>query len=130
MLTSNENCSVTNMTKGKLLSLPFASMKEAVLGKKYTLSVVFVTKSMIKKLNNTYRDKNKPTDILSFPLSNNAGEIFINIEEAKKESKKFEREFENFLSFLFIHGLVHLKGFDHSSKMESEERKFRKIFSI
>jgi rRNA maturation RNase YbeY len=63
-------------------------------------------------------------------MDENEGEIFINIEETKKEAKKFGRNFENFLAFLFIHGLVHLTGLDHGKKMESMEVKYRKYFNI
>jgi ssRNA-specific RNase YbeY (16S rRNA maturation enzyme) len=55
---------------------------------------------------------------------------FICKSEARKESKKFDRDYENFLNFLLIHGMVHLKGFDHSSTMESIESKFRKKFGV
>lgn len=124
------NCTVTNQTKSKLPSLPFASIKNAVLGENYNLSVVFTTKNTIRKLNKEYRSIDKATDILSFTLDRKSGEIFISPEESKKESKKFGRDYENFIGFLFIHGLVHLKGFDHSSRMEKQEVKFRKIFGI
>ena len=128
--SQKNNLTLSNTTKGKLPSLPFSDMKNAVLGKKYALSLVIVSPAEIKKLNATYRGKNTPTDILSFPLSKNEGEMFICISETKKEAMKFERAFPNFLAFLFIHGLVHLKGFDHGSRMESEEEKFRKKFLV
>ncbi len=121
---------LTNTTKAKLPKLAFLDMKEAVLGKKYELSVIIVTKSAIQKLNREYRDIDKPTDILSFPLSDDFGEIYINLDMTKIEAKKFDRSYENFLGFLFIHGLVHLKGFDHGSTMESIEARFRKQFDI
>ncbi len=105
-------------------------MKEAVLGKKYRLSVVVITLAKMRSLNRTYRKKDAPTDILSFPLSKTEGEIFLNLTEAGKESKKFGRPFENFIAFLFIHGLVHLKGFAHGSRMEVLERKFRNKFNV
>lgn len=124
------NFALTNQTKSKLPSLPFASIKNAVLGENYNLSLVFATKNTIRKLNKQFRSIDKVTDILSFTLDKKSGEIFINPEESKKEAKKFEREYENFIGFLFIHGLVHLKGFDHSSRMEKQEAKFRKIFGI
>ncbi len=108
----------------------FKKIKEAVLGKKYDLSFAFVSPTKIKKLNLTYRNKNKATDILSFPLSKTEGEMYICIVETRKEAKKFGRSYENFLRFLFIHGLVHLKGFDHGSTMESIEAKFRKKFGV
>lgn len=128
----NSNCSIINKTKTNLAPHcgAFVSMKEAVLGKSYELSVVFASRQKIRALNHTYRGKNETTDILSFPLSAVAGEIYLNPEEAKKEAKKFGRDFDNFIDFLFIHGLVHLKGFKHGSTMEALEIKFRKQFGI
>ena len=128
--SGNENCTVQNTTKSTLPRVPFVAMKEAVLGADYELSVMFVDVAHMTALNLQYRKLNKPTDILSFPISDTEGEIFINLEETKKEAKKFDREYENFLAFLFIHGLTHLKGFDHSSTMESEEEKIRKQFGV
>lgn len=108
----------------------FKKIKEAILGKDYDLSWAFITPKKIQKLNLIYRNLNKPTDILSFPLSKTEGEIYICKSESKKEAKKFERDYENFLLFLFIHGCVHLKGYDHGSTMERIEAKFRKHFGV
>lgn len=129
-MLGNENCTIQNTTKSTLPRVPFVAMKEAVLGTDYELSVMFVDVDHMTALNLQYRKLNKPTDILSFPISETEGEIFINLEETKKEASKFDREYENFLAFLFIHGLTHLKGFDHSSTMERIEAKFRKKFGI
>jgi len=107
-----------------------AQIKKAVLGSDYELSFSFVSSAEIKKLNQIYRNINKATDILSFPLSKTSGEILICKSEAKKEMVKFGRTYENFLTFLYIHGLVHLKGYDHGSKMEKVEEKYRKQFKI
>jgi probable rRNA maturation factor len=127
---STLNFHITNTTKSKLPNFDFPKMKEAVLGKKYELSVIIIGKKEIQKLNKDYREINKPTDILSFPLSDDFGEIYINPEMTRIESKKFDRSYENFFAFIFIHGLVHLKGFDHGSTMESIEARFRKQFGI
>lgn len=105
-------------------------MKLAILGKDYGLSWAFISENEIRRLNRIYRNIDAPTDILSFPLSKKEGEIYICLTEAKKEAPKFGREYENFLGFLFIHGLAHLKGYDHGSTMESIETKFRKKFGI
>ena len=129
-MSAETTFTMTNTTKAKLPRLAFADMKDKILGKKYELSVIIVGKKEIQKLNKEYRDINKPTDILSFPLSENFGEIYINPEMTKLEAKKFDRDYENFFGFLFIHGLVHLKGFDHGSTMESIEARFRKVFGI
>jgi probable rRNA maturation factor len=125
-----EKFSIINETKGRLPSLPFVQIKNKILGKKYELDLIFVCEKKISALNKTYRKLNKPTDILSFPIDKNSGEIFICEKIAKKKAKDFEREYENFIAFLFIHGNVHLLGYDHGNKMETVETKFRKIFKI
>jgi len=112
------------------MSPDFLKIKKAILGEKYDLSLVFVSAKKIQELNKIYRNINKPTDILSFPLSKNSGEILICKSETKKMMAEFGRTFDNFLAFLFIHGCVHLKGFDHGAKMEKVEVRFRKKFGI
>jgi probable rRNA maturation factor len=122
--------SIINETSSKLLKLPFESIKLAALGKNYSLNLIIASPARLKKLNTIYRDKEYATDILSFPVSEKEGEIYISLAEAKKEASKFGRTYENFLAFLFIHGCVHLKGHDHSSTMEKIEMKLRKKFNI
>lgn len=120
----------TSKTDPHISGLFFRKAKEKILGKKYILSLAFIDKTISRKLNKTYRGKDKPTDILSFPIENKVGEIFINLDTARKKAKLHKREVKNYIRFLFIHGLVHLKGYAHSSKMESVERKFRSFFKI
>lgn len=131
----SEKFSITNETREgsaffrKKVGL-FRKIKNAVLGKNYVLSIVIISEVKSKNLNRKYRGKNKPTDILSFPLSKKEGEIFLCLKEARSEAKKFNRKYENFLRFLLIHGFCHLKGMAHGSRMEHEERKYRKIFNV
>lgn len=108
---------ITNLTKQKVPKIPFRKIKEKVLSKKYELSLVFASNALMKKLNNRYRRKNQPAAVLSFPLSANQGEIFINI------SQKIHSPL-----YLFIHALLHLKGFKHSAKMEVQENKLMKHY--
>lgn len=96
-------------------------IKIDILGKKFDLSFAFVSKREIKRLNRIYRKKDEPTDILSFPLDKTSGEILICREMAKTKSVKFGMGFKNYLLFLVIHGLLHLKGLRHGSKMEKYE---------
>jgi probable rRNA maturation factor len=119
-----------NTTKAKVPRLAFSQMKDAVLGKEYELSVAIISRNKIRELNKRWRDRDCATDILSFPLSKKSGEIYINPEETKKMAPEFDRTYANFIKFLFIHGLIHLKGYDHSSRMESIETKYRKQFGI
>jgi rRNA maturation RNase YbeY len=125
-----ENFSLINKTKGRLPSLPFVRMKEEILGKGYDLSLVFLDDKESRELNKESRGKEYVPNVLSFPLDRNSGEIFINPKEAKRQSKEFGRSTENMIGFLFIHGLCHLKGMTHGSKMERTEAGFRKIFGI
>ena len=124
------NFTITNKTKGRLPSLPFVDMKNHVLGEDYSLSLVIVDEYEIHNLNKIYRKVDSPTDILSFPIDKNTGEIFICLEIAKKKAPDFDREYDNFLSFLFIHGLVHLLGYDHGDKMDKIEEVNRLYFQI
>ncbi len=131
-----EDFSIINKTKGKLPSLPFVKkiikIKEEILGKKYSLSIALVDKKTSKEINKKYRDKNKPTNILSFPLSKKMGEIILCPDVIKKEVKikKFDKNYTDLLGFLVIHGMLHLEGMKHSSRMEERENKYdKKYFS-
>lgn len=126
----DEHVSINNQTKGKLPSLPFVLIKNDILGKDYTLSIAFISTGKSKELNNTYLKKNKPTNILSFPLSKNEGEVLLCPTVIKRELKKFGRTYRQLLGFLVIHGMLHLKGMEHSSTMERREEKYdKKYFS-
>lgn len=114
----------------KISGALFTDIKNKVLGKNFELSVAFVGIKKMRQLNRTHRKKDYATDILSFNVEKNVGEIIINPNKARQKAPLFERSFDNYLKFIFIHGLFHLKGFDHSSRMESEEEKIRKVFKI
>jgi len=126
----SDSLTITNFTKGKLPRLPFLEMKNAALGTQYNLSLVFIGERRSKHLNSTYRNKHKSGNVLSFPLDKKTGEIFICPVRARREAKNFDRSYENFIAFLFIHGLLHLKGMDHGSTMEKAEEKIRAQFGV
>ncbi|MFH0804327.1 MAG: rRNA maturation RNase YbeY [Candidatus Zambryskibacteria bacterium] len=107
--------------EGKIGKIPVEKIKEDILGKRYELSFAFIDKKEIKSLNKKYRKKNEATDILSFPLDKNNGEILICKEVAKTKAKNFGKNFKEYLLFLVIHGMLHLKGMEHSSKMDKYE---------
>ncbi len=108
----------------------FRRIKDEVLGKDYELDLMFIGKKRARTLNFKFREKDYATDILSFPIADDMGEIYIYPEKAKQKAKEFDRTYENYLVFVFIHGLFHLKGFDHGSRMESEEARVRALFKI
>ncbi len=121
---------IKNTTKGKHPRLPFVEMKKVILGESYELSLVFAGDALTRKLNRIYRQKDKPANVLSFPISKQKGEIFINLKRAKKEAQLFEDSYQSFVGFLFIHGALHLKGMDHGGRMERAEKKLRTQFGI
>jgi rRNA maturation RNase YbeY len=110
--------------KGDLPELPYKKIKETLLGKSYALTLIFCTPKESQEKNKTYRDKDYPTNILSFPLDENEGEIYISLVTARRDAKKFDMSYQKFLHLLFIHGCLHLKGHDHGSTMEELEEKY------
>lgn len=115
--------SITVRTKA-YPSLPYEDMKNAILGKRYALSLVFTGARVAKRLNEEHRGKTYVPNVLSFPLAEDAGEIFITPAVARKEAHKFAMSVNGYIGFLFIHGLLHLKGLDHGDTMEKAEKKY------
>lgn len=93
---------------------------------KAEVSVNLVGEGKIKNLNKKYRRKNQPTDVLSFPLGDGDGDIFICLPIAKKEAKSENISMETKLAQLTIHGFLHLLGYDH----EKSSRDANKVISL
>lgn len=125
---SSGNTSILRKTKGKLPSLPFVRVKEEILGKTYELSVAFVDLQTMKSVSKEYKGDHTHTNVLSFPLDTNEGEIIMNLQTIRTNAKKFDMTYLEHLLFLFIHGCLHLKGYDHGVKMESLEDKYMKKY--
>ena len=107
-------------------------IKNDILGKDYDLSLAFVSEQESKKINKTYRHKDKPTNVLSFSFSKNEGEILICQEVVKKEAqdknKNFGKNYRALLEFMVIHGMLHLDGMRHGSIMEKAEKFYCKKY--
>ena len=71
----------------------------------------------IQEINNQFRSKNTPTDVLSFPYEDMPfaplGSIVISIDFVNEKSKLYNHSFEDELTLLYIHGILHLLGYDH-----------------
>jgi probable rRNA maturation factor len=105
-------------------------MKDAVLGPSYHLSLVIAGDKYAQGLNNAYRKKVYIPNVLSFPLDKMNGEIVLNLRQAKREHSSRGESYEYFVSLLFIHGMLHLKGERHGSTMEGREAHFLRRFRI
>lgn len=110
--------------------LPYQKMKEDVLGLHYELSLVFVGKTRAQALNRTHRNKTYVPNVLSFPIDTHIGEIFITPEVAKKEAAAFGMTRNGYIGYLFIHGLLHLKGHTHGSAMEKAEARYTSRYNL
>ena len=117
--------------------------KYQFLGKKISFSLLLSNNKSIKKLNKEFRNKNKPTDILSFPINKKIkiskqtyiGDIIISYDFIDKPKTQKIIKFNEKLIKIFIHGFLHLLGFNHIKnidyqKMLNEEKRiFQSIFS-
>lgn len=110
--------------------LPYEKMQEAVLGKNYALSLTFIGRKRAHDLNKKHRGKTYIPNVLSFPLSETAGEIYITPTVAVREAPKFNMTKNGYVGFLFIHALLHLKGHLHGATMEQAERAYSKRFGL
>lgn len=104
--------------------------------KKRELAVVLASDAMVKELNHTYRGKNKPTNVLSFPGEGaSLGDIVLALETVKKEAAAQGKSVRDHTIHLLVHGVLHLLGHDHekeknAAKMENEEIKILKKLGV
>ena len=110
--------------------LPFEKMARAILPVGYQLSLVICGDSLAQRMNKEYRKKTYKPNVLSFPLSKNEGEIFLNVRKAEREARAMGVSANWRLAHLFIHGCAHLKGHDHSDKMDNLERRTLEQFGF
>jgi rRNA maturation RNase YbeY len=117
-----ETFSLSQTTKERVPKIPFKKIKRYVVGEKMHVELIFIGETRSHSLNYATRGKNAPANILTFPLSKNTGEIYITLSLVKKDAHSFGFTAREFLIFIFIHGLLHLKGARHGSTMKKTER--------
>jgi len=93
-------------------------------------NIIIVDSSTIQEINKTYRNKDSVTDVISFALEDDKsfikteyrvlGDIYICLDKVKSQASEYGHSFFRELSFLTIHGLLHLLGYDHMEKDEEE----------
>lgn len=92
------------------------------------ISVTFVNNEQIHELNRQYRDKDMPTDVLSFPMGDNGvydenhatgakilGDIVISMEKSVEQANRFGHSLEREVGYLTAHSMLHLLGYDHEN---------------
>lgn len=95
------------------------------------LSVVFANDRLLQELNRTYRDKDRPTNVLAFPQepvdtvgpsAGLLGDVVISLPTADREAQALEQPLETRVVYLLIHGLLHLLGHDHEQSDAAQQR--------
>ena len=108
---------------------------------KSELSIALVDDASIAELNGQYRDKPRPTDVLSFSLVEGdfadhrggmLGDVVISVETAADQAKERHRGLDETVARLLVHGVLHLVGHDHedddeAGEMQAEERRLLKV---
>ena len=99
--------------------------------KNVSFSVIFVDNKKIHKLNKDYRNIDRPTDVITFRLAdyeevmcgkiNILGDVYISLDKAKEQSIEYGHSYLRELSFLLIHGFLHLLGYDHMNEEDEKE---------
>lgn len=94
------------------------------------LSLVLTDDASIREINAQWRNKDKPTNVLSFPAFDIApgekpgrmlGDIIIAHETVEREAREEQKSFDHHLQHMIVHGLLHLLGYDHEDEEEAEE---------
>ena len=100
--------------------------------------ITLTTNGGIHKINKQYREVDRPTDVLSFPMFQREeipnlrkkkkdtveeilGDIIVSIDKVKEQSKEYGHSYERELAYLVTHGMLHLLGYDHMIEKEKEE---------
>lgn len=101
------------------------------------VSITFVTNEAIHEINREYRDKDQPTDVISFALEEMGedevqiiggedmprvlGDIIISTDRTREQAAEYGHTFERELGFLAVHGFLHLLGYDHMNEEDEKE---------
>lgn len=98
------------------------------------ITLAFVTDEAIQDLNRRFLDKDRPTDVLSFPLGEKGadgryflGDIIISVPRAAEQCRSKRHGLQRELELLTIHGFLHLRGFEHDKGLEEEEESIRNL---
>lgn len=99
--------------------------------KNVSFSVIFVDNNKIQELNRDYRNIDRVTDVITFRLAdyeevmcgkiNILGDVYISLDKAKEQSIEYGHSYLRELSFLLIHGFLHLLGYDHMNEEDEKE---------
>jgi probable rRNA maturation factor len=111
----------------------FLHRAQDAVGLRGEVDVLLTSDEEIRRLNRTFRKKNKPTDVLSFPApeelaGEHAGDLAISLDTAARQAESYGHTLNDEIKILLLHGLLHLAGMDHeidSGEMAAREAELR-----
>lgn len=112
--------------------------EEKLENSKLSITIILTTPNKIKEINKEFRNQNKTTDVLSFPVferdelnekiknkdflyEDMLGDIVISVENVEKQAQEYNHSFERELSYMLVHGFYHLMGYDHIKEEDKKE---------
>lgn len=121
------------ITRSKSALTRFLHRAQKAVGLAGEVDVLLTSDEEIRRLNRTFRKKNKATDVLSFPApadlaEEHAGDLAISIDTAARQAESFGHSLNDEVKILLLHGLLHLAGMDHevdSGEMAAREAELR-----
>ncbi len=97
------------------------------------ITVVFVDDRTSRRLNRRFLGHDRPTDVIAFPLGeepNLEGEIYVNLDKARRQARTFQVTAANETARLIIHGTLHLLGYDDRTRAKARRMKAREDFLV
>ena len=126
VINNENNYPIESSYEDTMKSIASLALKMEGLEDHYEVGLTYVSKDGIKDLNREYRNIDKVTDVLSFPLIEDfssdetlLGDVVISYEVAEEQAKEYGHSLEREIMFLFTHSILHLLGYDH---IEDEDR--------
>ncbi len=135
VVNEQEQRSVTDELVGLIKRVAAATLQHEGVSDEVEASVVLVDDAYMQELNAEYRGKNCPTDVLSFAMEEGEaeidydgqapdfrllGDIVISLETAARQAQEYDHSYERELSFLTVHGMLHLLGYDHGTDEDDD----------
>lgn len=127
-IINNTNINIEEITElNELVNFTIKYMKL----KNIMFNIIIVNDEEIHKINKEYRNIDRPTDVISFALEDDntfiktdtriLGDIYISIDKAKEQAKEYGHSLKREISFLAVHGILHLLGYNHIILKEEKE---------
>lgn len=117
-----------NFTRRVAPGFPYSAIAEAILPG-WDISLVFAGEMRAQSLNKHLRNKTYIPNVLSYEVGKKSGEIVICLPIVEKQAPQYGLSYKNCIAFMFIHGLLHLKGLPHGTTMERYENQFLQRFA-